>query len=61
MSLAADGNFSLVHRKQKGTDDVWLKNGEGFLVAQKPYMAHLAYAAKHETVEVSVFTVTPTK
>jgi hypothetical protein len=53
LSLAADGNFSLVHRKQKGTDYVWLKNGEGFLVAQGPYMDHLKHAAKHETHDVS--------
>ncbi|KAH6867699.1 hypothetical protein BKA70DRAFT_1379996 [Coprinopsis sp. MPI-PUGE-AT-0042] len=48
ISLAADGNFSLVHRKQKGTDDVWLKNGEGFLVAEQPYGAHLVAAAPRE-------------
>ncbi|KAH6905921.1 hypothetical protein BKA70DRAFT_1430348 [Coprinopsis sp. MPI-PUGE-AT-0042] len=48
ISLAADGNFSLVHRKQKGTDDVWLKNGEGFLVAEQPYAAHLQDAAPRE-------------
>ncbi|EFI27460.1 hypothetical protein CC1G_15494 [Coprinopsis cinerea okayama7 len=41
MTLVADGNFTLVHRKQKGEDDVWLRNGEGYLVETSKYDEHL--------------------
>ncbi|KAG2003192.1 hypothetical protein CC2G_003814 [Coprinopsis cinerea AmutBmut pab1-1] len=41
VTLVADGNFSLVHRKQKGDEDVWLKRGEGYLVERTRYAKHI--------------------
>ncbi|EAU92244.2 hypothetical protein CC1G_10130 [Coprinopsis cinerea okayama7 len=41
ITLVADGNFTLVHRKQKGNDDVWLKSGDGYLVERIKYDQHL--------------------
>ncbi|KAH6894880.1 hypothetical protein BKA70DRAFT_1232221, partial [Coprinopsis sp. MPI-PUGE-AT-0042] len=44
ITLAANGNFTLVHRIQKSNDDVWLKNGEGYLVEHARYMSHVNQA-----------------
>ncbi|KAH6859176.1 hypothetical protein BKA70DRAFT_1245130, partial [Coprinopsis sp. MPI-PUGE-AT-0042] len=44
ITLAADGNFTLVHRIQKSNDDVWLKNGEGYLVEHARYMSRVNQA-----------------
>ncbi|KAG2005829.1 hypothetical protein CC2G_002197 [Coprinopsis cinerea AmutBmut pab1-1] len=42
-SLVADGNFVLVHRKQKnqGEGDVFLKSGEGYMTERTRYKEHL--------------------
>ncbi|EAU83280.2 hypothetical protein CC1G_13152 [Coprinopsis cinerea okayama7 len=42
VTLVADGNFTLLHRKQRGEDDVWLKNGEGYLVERTRYAKHIS-------------------
>ncbi|KAG2021206.1 hypothetical protein CC2G_006461 [Coprinopsis cinerea AmutBmut pab1-1] len=46
ITLAADGNFTLLHRQQKRNDDVWLKNGEGYLVERHRYEKHLKNATE---------------
>lgn len=47
-----DGNFTAVHQKQKRPeDDVWLTDGDGFMVQQARYKAHLAVSK--EVKEVS--------
>ncbi|EAU89886.2 hypothetical protein CC1G_07038 [Coprinopsis cinerea okayama7 len=49
-SFVADGNFTCIHRKQKrGELDVYLKNGEGYMVETTEYGRHLATAK--ETAE----------
>jgi hypothetical protein len=43
-----DGNFSAEHMKMKRPmDDVWLSDGEGYLVEERPYIKHLK-----ETLEI---------
>jgi hypothetical protein len=37
-----DGNFSAEHMKmKKPKDDVWLSDGEGYVVGEGPYSQHL--------------------
>jgi hypothetical protein len=37
-----DGNFSLEHmRMKKSEDDVFLSDGEGYMVQSAPYQEHL--------------------
>jgi hypothetical protein len=46
-----DGNFTCNHKVQRRPeDDVWLKNGEGYMVERERYAKHLATAK--ETKEV---------
>jgi len=46
-----DGNFTCNHKVQRWLeDDVWLKNGEGYMVEWERYAKHLATAK--ETKEV---------
>jgi hypothetical protein len=41
-SLVVDGNFSLEHmRMKKGENDVFLSDGEGYMVQSLPYQEHL--------------------
>jgi hypothetical protein len=41
-SFVTDGNFVAVHQVQPRTvDDVWIKDGESFMVARGPYQQHL--------------------
>lgn len=47
-----DGNFSCNHKAQRRPEtDVWLKNGEGYMVERERYAKHLVTAM--ETKEVS--------
>lgn len=52
-----DGNFSLEHmRMKKSEDDVFLSDGEGYMVALGPYRAHLEGSS--ETTQVGhIFSV----
>ncbi|KAG2007524.1 hypothetical protein CC2G_015218 [Coprinopsis cinerea AmutBmut pab1-1] len=50
ITLAADGNFSLLHREQKNADDVWLKNGEGYLVERTRYEKHLKVTSEEREI-----------
>jgi hypothetical protein len=50
LTLAADGNFSLVHRAQKVNKDVWLKAGEGYLVEPTSYRYHIENAKEDKEV-----------
>ena len=44
-SFVADGNFKADHLKQKGDEsDIQLTNGEGFMMNNDRYNAHLAVA-----------------
>jgi hypothetical protein len=46
-----DGNFTAVHQKQKRPeDDVWLVDGEGFMVGRHPYVEHLKTAKVYKEV-----------
>lgn len=46
-----DGNFSLEHmRMKKSEDDVFLSDGEGYMVALTPYQKHLEGSS--ETTQV---------
>lgn len=46
-----DGNFSLEHmRMKKSEDDVFLSDGEGYMVALTPYQEHLEGSS--ETTQV---------
>ncbi|EAU81104.2 hypothetical protein CC1G_09746 [Coprinopsis cinerea okayama7 len=49
-SLVADGNFVLVHRKQKrqGEGDVFLKSGEGYMTERTRYKEHLKAAEERK-------------
>jgi hypothetical protein len=41
-SIVVDGNFSLEHMKmKKSEDDVFLSDGEGYMVQSSPYQKHL--------------------
>jgi hypothetical protein len=41
-SIVVDGNFSLEHMKmKKSEDDVFLSDGEGYMVQLSPYQEHL--------------------
>jgi hypothetical protein len=41
-SIVVDGNFSLEHMKmKKSEDDVFLSDGEGYMVQSAPYQEHL--------------------
>ncbi|KAH6896060.1 hypothetical protein BKA70DRAFT_1375637 [Coprinopsis sp. MPI-PUGE-AT-0042] len=44
VTLVADGNFTLVHCAQKTVDDVWLKNGESYMVGRAKYQEHIQNA-----------------
>ncbi|KAG2017263.1 hypothetical protein CC2G_006788 [Coprinopsis cinerea AmutBmut pab1-1] len=50
ITLAADGNFSLLHREQKNADDVWFKNGEGYLVERTRYEKHLRVTSEEKEI-----------
>jgi hypothetical protein len=51
-SIVVDGNFSLEHmRMKKGEDDVFLSDGEGYMVAFTPYQKHLDGSS--QTTQVS--------
>ncbi|KAG2007148.1 hypothetical protein CC2G_014864 [Coprinopsis cinerea AmutBmut pab1-1] len=48
-SLVADGNFVCVHRKQKDQgEDVYLKDGEGFMTESTRYRKHLESTEEHK-------------
>ncbi|KAH6892653.1 hypothetical protein BKA70DRAFT_1376230 [Coprinopsis sp. MPI-PUGE-AT-0042] len=49
VTLVADGNFTLVHRAQKTVDDVWLKNGESYMVGPVEYKKHIKDAPEKPT------------
>jgi hypothetical protein len=49
-TLVADGNFSLIHRAQKSTNDVWLKSGEGYLVEREQYRYHIKHSKEPKHV-----------
>ncbi|KAF8952574.1 hypothetical protein BDZ97DRAFT_1768347, partial [Flammula alnicola] len=41
-SFVVDGNFVAAHQQQlRTTDDVWIKDGEGFMTRRAPYFDHL--------------------
>jgi hypothetical protein len=47
--LVKDGNFTAVHQIQKNPDDdVWLAEGEGFMVGQEHYQNHLKVAKEYK-------------
>ena len=48
-----DGNFKAEHQKmQKPGDDVPLSQGNGFMVGNEEYQAHLTIAKEHKEVSV---------
>jgi hypothetical protein len=55
--FVADGNFTAAHQKQaRPEDDVWLKDGHGFMTQRGPYLSHLREAI--EDNDVSSYPVT---
>lgn len=53
-SFAVDGNFVAVHQQQlRTTEDVWIKNGEGFMTRREPYMEHIRCTIEEKEVSVS--------
>ncbi|KAF8949803.1 hypothetical protein BDZ97DRAFT_1609005, partial [Flammula alnicola] len=41
-SFVVDGNFVAAHQQQlRTTDDIWIKDGEGFMTRRAPYFDHL--------------------
>ena len=53
-SFVADGNFVAVHQLQpRSVDDVWIKNGEGFMTERTRYQEHLDCTTEQR--EVSSF------
>lgn len=47
-----DGHFSAEHLKMRNPeDDVWLTDGDGFMMQDGPYKSHLRIA--HEAKDVS--------
>ncbi len=47
-----DGNFKLVNMETKrASDDVWLRDGEGFVVKDDRYQKHIGVSV--ETTQVS--------
>lgn len=47
MHLVGDGNFKLENQYMKyPEDDVWLRDGRGFLVTEAPYNTHIAEAVE---------------
>ena len=55
-----DGNFSLEHMKmKKSEDDIFLSDGEGYMVALAPYQDHLDGSS--ETVQVPHIAVHPSR
>jgi CxC2 like cysteine cluster associated with KDZ transposases len=57
VTLVADGNFSLVHRAQKTVDDVWLKNGESYMVGPVEYKQHIRNAPEIKEVFIRFPTI----
>lgn len=50
-SFVADGNFVAVHQQQLRTrDDVWIKNGQGFMTEKDRYRAHLECTKEYPEV-----------
>jgi len=46
-SFAMDGNFVAVHQQQlRTTQDVWIKDGEGYMTRRAPYYQHLRCTAE---------------
>jgi hypothetical protein len=55
-SLVVDGNFSMEHmRMKKSEDDVFLNDGEGYMVQLAPYQQHLETSV--ETNQVSALCI----
>jgi hypothetical protein len=53
-SIVVDGNFSLEHMKMKNSkDDVFLSDGEGYMVEMSPYQEHLDMSL--ETTQVCLW------
>ena len=54
-----DGNFSAEHLKMpRAEKDVWLTNGEGYMVEKSNYQRHLLEAKDIREVSASAKTVT---
>lgn len=57
-SIVVDGNFSLEHMKmKKSEDDVFLSDGEGYMVSWTPYQEHLEGSS--ETTQVVYTSIHP--
>jgi hypothetical protein len=55
-SIVVDGNFSLEHmRMKKSEDDVFLSDGEGYMVQMLPYQEHLKTSI--ETTQVGLLQI----
>jgi hypothetical protein len=53
-NIVVDGNFSMEHRRmKKSEDDVFLSDGEGYMVQSGPYKEHLDSLV--ETTQASSF------
>jgi hypothetical protein len=54
-SIVVDGNFSAEHMKMKGPkNDVWLSDGEGYMVKEGPYIQHLKETAEIKQVSFRI-------
>jgi len=57
--IVADGNFKLQHMKmKKPEDDVWLRDGGGFMVQNSPYQTHLKTTKEESYVSGSWYIMT---
>jgi hypothetical protein len=52
----ADGDFKLDHlRNKRPMDDVWLRDGEGYMVEEKPYYEHIKVSVESTQVYTLLF------
>jgi hypothetical protein len=59
-SIVVDGNFSMEHmRMKKSEDDVFLSDGEGYMVQWEPYKQHLDASVEAKQVCASPCHATP--
>ena len=54
-SIVVDGNFSAEHMKMKNAkDDVWLSNGEAYIVEAAKYKMHLEDSINGKEVSFTI-------
>lgn len=52
--VVADGNFKLENQHvKKPEEDVWLRDGRGFMVMEGPYNTHIAESVETRMVRAS--------